>query len=65
MMTAAGQMMSLATVGSRHVWLELTALQRKDREDLLGAPIALVGLFWSISSVSQRFKRLEEENTLP
>ena len=32
--------MPLATVASRHVWLGLTALCRKDREDLLGAPVS-------------------------
>ncbi|KAJ4939176.1 hypothetical protein JOQ06_028636, partial [Pogonophryne albipinna] len=33
--TAAGRMISLATVASRHVWLGLTALSKKDREDRL------------------------------
>ena len=32
---AAGRVMSLATVVSCHVWLGLTALSKKDREDLL------------------------------
>jgi len=58
---AAGRVMSLATVGSRHVWLGLTALSRKDRDDLLGAPVSADGLFGSITSVTQRFRRLEEE----
>jgi len=58
---AAGRVMSLATVASRHVWLGLTALSRKDREDLLGAPVSTEGLFGSITSVTQRFSRLEEE----
>jgi len=59
--TAAGRVISLATVASRHVWLGLTALSKKDREDLLGAPVSAEGLFGSISSVTQRFSRLEEE----
>ena len=54
-------MISLATVASRHVWLGLTALSKKDREDLLGAPVSSEGLFGSNSSVTQRFSRLEEE----
>ena len=58
---AAGQVMSLATVASRHVWLGLTALSKKDREDLLGAPVSTEGLFGLITSVTQRFSRLEEE----
>jgi len=58
---AAGRVMSLATVGSRHVWLGLTALSKKDRDDLLGAPVSTEGLFRSITSVTQRFSRLEEE----
>ena len=48
-------------VASRHVWLGLTALYKKDREDLLGAPVSTEGLFGSISSVTQRFSHLEEE----
>ena len=32
--SAAGRVISLATVASRHVWLGLTALSKKDREDL-------------------------------
>ena len=56
-------MMSLATVGSCHVFVEITTLQRKDREDILGAPITSEGLFGSISSVTQRFIRLEKEKT--
>jgi len=60
---AAGRVMSLATVGSRHVWLGLTALSRKDRDELLGAPASTEGLFGSISSVTQRFRRLEEEKS--
>ena len=58
---AAGHVMSLATVASRHVWLGLTALSRKDRKDLLGAPVSTEGLFGSITSDTQRFRRLEEE----
>ena len=58
---AAGQVMSLATVALRHVWLGLTALSKKDREDLLGGPVSTEGLFGSISSVTQRFSCLEEE----
>ena len=58
---AAGRVMSLATVASLHVWLGLTALSRKDREDLLGAPVSTEGLFGAITSVTQRFRRLEEE----
>ena len=58
---AAGRVMSLATVALRHVWLGLTALSKKDREDLLGAPVSTEGLFGSISSVTKRFSRLEEE----
>lgn len=58
---AAGRVMSLATVGSRHVWLGLTALSRSDRDDLLGAPISTAGLFGSVTAVTQRFRRLEEE----
>ena len=53
-------MISLATVASRHVWLRLTALSQKDREDLLGAPVSTEGLFGSVFSVTQ-FSRLEEE----
>ena len=41
--------------------LGLTALSKKDREDLLGAPVSTEGLFGSVSSVTQRFSRLEEE----
>jgi len=59
--TAAGRVMSLATVGSRHLWLGLTALSKKDRDDLLGAPVSTEGLFGLITSVTQRFCRLEEE----
>lgn len=59
--TAAGRVMSLATVGSHHVWLGLTALHGKDREELLGALISSDGLFGSISSATPRFRRLEEE----
>ena len=59
--TAAGRVMSLATVASRHVWLGLTALPKKDRAGLLGAPVFTEGLFGSIASVTQRFSRLEEE----
>lgn len=55
--------MLLATVGLHHVWLGLTTLQRKGREHLLGAPMAPDGLFGPISSVNQRFKRLQEEKT--
>jgi len=58
---SAGRMMSLATVASCHVWLGLTALSKKDREDLLGAPVSAEGLFGPISSVTQCFSRLEEE----
>ena len=54
-------MISLATVASRHVWPGLTALSKKDREDLLGATVSTEGLFGSVSSVTQRFNRLEEE----
>jgi len=61
MATAAGRVMSLATVASCHVWLSLTALSKKDRDDLLGAPVSTEGLFGSITSVTQRFSRLEEE----
>ena len=43
------------------MWLGLTALQREDREDLLGALITLDGLFGSLSSVTQHFQWLEEE----
>jgi len=35
MATAAGRVMALTTVASRHVWLGLTALAKKDRDDLL------------------------------
>ena len=59
--TAAGRVMSLATVGSHHAWLGLTALCKKDRDDLLGAPLSTEGLFGSITLVTQRFSRLEEE----
>jgi len=59
--TAARRMISLAIVASRHVWLGLTALSKKDREDLLGAPVSTEGLFGSVSSVTQRFSHLEEE----
>ena len=48
-------------MASRHVWLGLTALSKKDREDLLGAPVSTEGLFGSVSSVTQRVSRLEEE----
>jgi len=58
---AAGRVMSLATVRSRHVWLGLTALSRSDRDDLLEAPISTAGLFGSVTAVTQRFRRLEEE----
>ena len=51
--TAAGRMISLATVVSPHVWLGLTALSKKDREDHLGAPMSTEGLFGSVSSVTQ------------
>ena len=61
MATAAGRVMSLATVASHHVWLGLTALAKKDRDDLLGAPVTSEGLFGSISSVTQRFRLLEGE----
>ena len=44
MATAAGRVMSLATVASLHVWLGLTALAKKDRDDLLGAPVSTEGL---------------------
>ncbi|XP_078141246.1 uncharacterized protein LOC144539594 isoform X2 [Centroberyx gerrardi] len=45
----------------RHVWLGLTALQKKDKEDLLGAPLLPDGLFGaSITLATQRFQRLEE-----
>jgi len=40
------RVMALTTVASRHVWLGLTALTRKDRDDLLGAPVTTEGLFW-------------------
>jgi len=63
MATAAGRVMSLATVALRHVWLCLTALSKKDRDDLLGVPVSTEGLFGSITSVTQRFSRLEEERT--
>ncbi len=59
--TAAGRVMSLSVVGSRHVWLGLTALPRRDREDLLAAPVSSDGLFGSLTTVTQRLKRLEEE----
>lgn len=59
--TAAGRVMSLSVVGSRHVWLGLTALPRRDREDLLAAPVSTDGLFGSLTTVTQRLKRLEEE----
>lgn len=58
--TAPGRVMSLATVGSPHMWLGFTALQRKDREDR-PAPMTPDGLFGSLSFVTQCFKRLEEE----
>jgi len=58
---AAGRVMSLATVGSHHVWLGLTALSRKDRDDLLGASVSAEGLFGSITSVTQRFRRLRRK----
>ena len=61
MATAAGRVMALTTMTSRHVWLGLTALAKKDRDDLLGAPVATEGLFGSIASVTQRFNRLEVE----
>jgi len=63
MAAAAGRVISLTTVGSRHVWLGLKALSRKDRDDLLGAPVSTEGLFGSISSVTQRFRRLEDEKS--
>jgi len=44
----------LATVASRHVWLGLTALSKKGREDLLRALVSTEGFFWLISSVTQR-----------
>jgi len=59
--TTAGRVMSLSTVGSRHVWLGLTALPRREREDLLAAPVSTDGLFGSLNTVTQRLKRLEEE----
>jgi len=63
MATTAGRVMALTTVASRHVWLGLTALAKKARDDLLGAPVATEGLFGSIASVTQRFNRLEVEVT--
>lgn len=57
---AVGYVTLLATVGSCHVWLELTALER---EDLLGVPIALDTLFGCVCSVTQCFKRLKGERT--
>jgi len=39
----------------------LTALSGKDRDDLLRAPVSTEGLLGSITSVTQRFSRLEEE----
>ncbi|XP_010789410.1 integrin alpha-4 [Notothenia coriiceps] len=39
----------------------LTALAKKNRDDLLGAPVATGGLFGSIASVTERFNRLEVE----
>ena len=43
------------------MWLGLTALSKKDRDDLLGAPVSTEGLFGSVTTVTQRFRRLEEE----
>lgn len=50
--TTAGQVMSLATVSSHHVWLGLTVLHGRDREELFR-----VDLFSQLF----RFRRLEEE----
>lgn len=52
--------MSLATVGSHHVCLGLTANSRKDWNDLLGASVSEEGLSRLISFVDQRL-RMEEE----
>lgn len=49
---AVGCVTLLATVGSCHVWLGLTALEREDRKDLLRAPIAPDTLFGFVSSVT-------------
>lgn len=59
--SAVGQMMALATVTSRHVWLGLTTVSKSDREDLLGDPVSPQGLFRSISLVAQCLKKIEEE----
>lgn len=45
------------------MWLGLTTLPRKDRDDLLGAPITSEGLFESILFFTQHFKWLEEEKS--
>lgn len=60
--TAARKSDGLATVGSSHVWLDLTAVPKKDRDDLLAAPVSSEGLLGLNLSVAQCLKMLEEEN---
>lgn len=60
--TVMGHIMALATVGSRPVWLGLTAVL-KSRVDLLGVPVSPQSLFVSIFSLAQHLKRLEEKST--
>lgn len=48
------------TVASHHIGLGLTAVSKSDRDDLLGVPVSVQGLFGSISLVVQHLKKLEE-----
>lgn len=54
---------TLATVGSRHMWLGLMAFPKVNWDGLFGAPVLMSNLFGSISSVAQHLKTLEEEST--
>ena len=61
--TSAGRVRALTTVGARHVWLSGTSLPRRDRDDLMAVPVSEDGLFGSLSVVTERLKRLDEEKT--
>lgn len=56
--STAGRVMALATVGSHHMCLTAVPMT-----DVLEAPGSSEGLFGSILSVAQNFKRLKEETS--
>ncbi|KAL3054513.1 hypothetical protein OYC64_017451 [Pagothenia borchgrevinki] len=58
--TAAGRMISLATVASRHVWPGLTALSKKGPRGSPRSPRVHGGALW-VGLLGHPVSRLEEE----